>query len=285
MTAREIAARLGLRRARPAEWRGMCPACAYPGAFVLTERQGGIPLLWCASCRDQKAVGAFLRGVGYQHTTVPRDRVPSGLWRQREAWARAMWARGVPIAGTAAETYLRSRGLAPVMSDGLRFLPAERHTKSGHIGPAMLAAACDVAGTIRATHRTWLRPDGTDKADVDPTRKTLGHPAGCAVRLRPAGDAVAVGEGVETALAAAVLFDMPAWSCLTAGGLEAVQLPETIRKIVIAADNDPSGTGQRAAEVLARRLAREGRAVRIALPDTPGADFNDILRQRIARDD
>ncbi len=58
--ATEIAARLGLRRSRPGEWRGTCPACGYASAAVLTER-GGRPLLWCSSCADRAALGAALR--------------------------------------------------------------------------------------------------------------------------------------------------------------------------------------------------------------------------------
>ncbi|MCU0983597.1 MAG: toprim domain-containing protein [Acetobacteraceae bacterium] len=282
MSARELAARLGLRRARATEWRGDCPACGYAGSLILSLGSEGKALWWCASCRDKEALTAALRGDGYAIAPAPRDRVPGPSSGQREAWARALWARGVPIAGTAAEAYLRSRGLGTVASDALRFLPAERHTDSGHVGPVMLAAACDVAGTIRAVHRTWLCEDGTGKANVDPPRKTLGPPAGCAVRLMPAGDAVAVAEGLETALSAAVLFDIPAWSCLTAGGLEAVQLPASIRTVLIAADNDMSGTGQRAADALAQRLLAEGRAVRVAIPDRPGEDFNDVLRRRTA---
>lgn len=286
MTAREIAARFGLRRARPGEWRGSCPVCGYAGGCVLNEGRDGTPLLWCASCRDGAALGAILRGEGYHHTqpAAERDRVPAPSYGQREAWARAMWGRGVPIAGTVAEAYLRSRGLGMVASDALRVLPAERHRESGRILPALVAAVVDTAGTLRGVHRTWLRADGGGKADVDPPRKTLGNPTGCAVRLMAAADAVALAEGIETALSAARLFSLPAWGCLSAGGLEAVRLPDVIRSVLIAADNDRNGSGQRAADALAQRLLAEGRAVRIALPDTPGMDFNDLLRREAHAD-
>lgn len=283
MTARELAARFGFRHARAGEWRGSCPACGYAGGCVLNEGRDGTPLLWCASCRDRAALGAVLRGEGYQ-PAPERDRVPAPSYGQREAWARAMWGRGVPIAGTVAAAYLRSRGLGMVASDALRLLPAERHRESGRNLPALVAAVVDTLGTLRAVHRTWLRADGGGKADVDPPRKTLGSPTGCAVRLMPAADAVALAEGIETALSAARLFSFPAWACLSAGGLEAVRLPDVIRSVLIAADNDRNGSGQRAADALAQRLLVEGRAVRIALPDTPGTDFNDLLRREAHAD-
>jgi phage/plasmid primase-like uncharacterized protein len=282
VSASEIAARLGLKRARPTEWRGNCPVCGYVGACVLTQGRGGTPLLWCASCGDREAMGAVLRGEGYR-AAAPADRVPAPSCGQREAWARALWEQAHPASGTIADRYLDSRGLPPVTGDALRFMPALRHREAARVGPAMLAAVRDEAGELRAVHRTWLREDGSGKADVDPTRKTLGSPHGCAARLMRAYDAVVLAEGIETALAASVLFGMPAWSCLTAGGLEAVQLPPAIHSVLIAADNDTRGTGQRAADMLAQRLLAEGRAVRVAIPDRVGCDFNDILMQRNAR--
>jgi phage/plasmid primase-like uncharacterized protein len=194
-----------------------------------------------------------------------------------------LWEKARPASGTIVADYLAARALPPVAGDALRFMPALRHREAACVGPAMLAAVRDEAGELRAVHRTWLHKDGTGKADVDPTRKTLGSPHGCAVRLMPADGAVVLAEGIETALAASVLFGMPAWSCLTAGGLEAVQLPPAIHSVLIAADNDTRGTGQRAADMLAQRLLAEGRAVRVAIPNRAGCDFNDILMQRNAR--
>ena len=43
------------------------------------------------------------------------------------------------------------------------------------------------------------------------------------------------------------------------------------------ADNDNSGTGQRAAETCARRWVAAGREARLLLPHKIGADFNDII--------
>jgi putative DNA primase/helicase len=48
--------------------------------------------------------------------------------------------------------------------------------------------------------------------------------------------------------------------------------------VVICADNDANGVGQRAATDAAERFLAEGRRVRIALPPKSGLDFNDLLR-------
>jgi putative DNA primase/helicase len=240
MSARDLADRLGLHRAGR-DWRGDCPACGYSASFVLTETRDGKTLWWCAACDDREALTA---AVGCERHLPPTDAAntperPSKA--QREAWATQQWERALGASDTITETYLASRSLGRVAPPALRFLPALRHRETGHVGPVMLAAVRDVGGEVRAVHRTWLRGDGTGKADVEPAKKTLGNPMGCAVRLAPADAALVLAEGIETAIAAGLLFDLPAWACLSAGGLVAMTLPTSVRRVLIAADHDPGG--------------------------------------------
>lgn len=69
-----------------------------------------------------------------------------------------------------------------------------------------------------------------------------------------------------------------AWPTLSAGGLARLELPDTVRELIILADHDASGTGIRAAQTLATRLHRAGLTVHLALPPTVGCDWNDMLR-------
>jgi putative DNA primase/helicase len=85
---------------------------------------------------------------------------------------------------------------------------------------------------------------------------------------------------VETALAAMQACSMPAWAALSTSGMTALQLPPIVRTIVIVADNDANGAGERAARTAAQRWLAEGRRVRIAMPLVPGTDFNDVLAGR-----
>jgi putative DNA primase/helicase len=145
----------------------------------------------------------------------------------------------------------------------------------------MIALLHDAAGRPVAVHRTFLHVgrDAVTKAKVDPVRMTLGSVRGAAVRLWPAAPRLVVGEGIETTIAAAMLLGLPGWAAVSAGNLgEAMALPPVAREVVLAADNDP--VGQREAERAAQRWAAEGRTVRIAVPDAPGTDFNDVLMQR-----
>jgi putative DNA primase/helicase len=188
-------------------------------------------------------------------------------------------SRAVPAQGTQVDTYLAARGLGPVGSADLLFHPDLTHwdTKSGW--PAMVAIVRDGVGTSVGLHRTWLAADGSAKASIPKNRKMLGKVAGGAVRLaEPSGGLLGLAEGIETTLAVMRACPaLPAWATLSAGNLEAVALPPEVKRVVILADHDASGTGLRAAQTAANRLHREGRRVWIAMPPTEGDDFNDLL--------
>ena len=69
------------------------------------------------------------------------------------------------------------------------------------------------------------------------------------------------------------LFDLSGFAAIGTGGLRAIELPEHVRDVVIAADRDAGGL--QAAAALARRLEAEGRDVEIRRPHK--GDFNDAL--------
>jgi putative DNA primase/helicase len=274
--AAEIAARLGLRRVGR-EWRGACPACGYAGAFALTERDKRA-LWWCANCRDQKALTRII--LGDDAPAAPRDAAPPPGPSDKIAAALRLWAEAMPAEGSPVETYLRGRGLVLPERAPLRFLPMAKHP-SGRRLPCMIALLQDAHGRPAGVHRTYLHiaRDAVTKAKVDPVRMTLGSVRGAAVRLWPAAPRLVVGEGIETTIAAAALLRLPGWAAVSAGNLgEAIALPPSVREVTIAADADP--VGQRAAEAAAKRWQAEGRRVRIAVPDEPNSDFNDLIQRR-----
>ena len=101
---------------------------------------------------------------------------------------------------------------------------------------------------------------------------------GAAIRLYEATDTVIIAEGIETSLALSHALELPAWATVSALGMKTVRLPRTIRRVVIGADHDRSGTGQTAAKHLRYRLVKEGRAVELMVPDEVG-DWLDVYRQ------
>ena len=194
-------------------------------------------------------------------------------------FARRIWKATRPLAGTFAERYLDARGVGHVAgAPALRFHPGLSHPSAPGRFPGLVAGVQDAGGRFLGIQRTYLAVDGFGKADVDPVRASLGSLAGGAVRLAESiGDRLLVGEGIETTAAAALVLDWRggAWATLGTSGLRAVELPELVREVTIAADRDAGGL--RAAAALARTLEGEGRRVEIRAPCR--GDFADWLSE------
>ncbi len=194
--------------------------------------------------------------------------------------ARRLFAISQPIMGTVGDKYLRQRGITALHETGsLRFHPRCYHQPDEYspteIWPAMIAAVTDLDGKITGAHRTWLDPSGRDKAPVETPRRALGHLLGNAVRFGVAGEVKAAGEGIETMLSLrCVLPSMPMVAALSAAHLGQLLLPDTLRRLYVARDDDPAGDGAMAT-LLDR--AREAGIEAITLSPRLG-DFNEDLR-------
>lgn len=272
-SAAEIAGQHKLRKRHANEWRGTCPACGYVDAFVLSQK-GILPLFWCANGCDREQLKAVVFG------RAPGAPPLASFSKDRTGFVRKLWGEAKPCAGSIVETYLASRGLKLPPGKGLRFERKALHSKEENLWlPAMRAAVRDAAGDLIALHTTYLREDGSGTAAIEPKRRTLASTRGGAVRLFEPGEKLILAEGIETAIAAAELLELPAWAALNAGNLgDAVTPPRSVGEVVIAVDRDEPG--QRAASKAMHRLRGLGFAVRLATPNSPGEDFNDILLER-----
>jgi hypothetical protein len=105
----------------------------------------------------------------------------------------------------------------------------------------------------------------------------LGPCHGGAVRLAEPGALLMVGEGIETCLVAMQASGHAAWAALSTSGLRALDLPGSVREVIVLADGDDPG--EAAAREAALRWMRQGLRVRIARPPW-GLDFNDLLLTR-----
>src|ERR1700730_5464878 len=197
----------------------------------------------------------------------------------RTASALAVWRETRPANGTIVETYLANRGLALPPPQYLRFHPACPHPSGANL-PAMIGLVEHLNHGPTAIHRTFISADGSGKAAVEPEKASLGPVAGGAVRLAQvrADQWLLVAEGIETTLSVMHACALPGWSALSASGIKSLVLTPSANMVVICADNDANGVGQRAANAAAERFLAEGRRVRIPLPPRSGLDFNDLLR-------
>lgn len=203
---------------------------------------------------------------------------PKAADDKRDAIA-AIWGRSQPIGGTIAEAYLRARGYTGPISSVLRFGRGKHPSGDGY-HPMLIAAVLLEGRTDQcvALHRTFLKPEGSGKTNLEPAKMTLGPCKGGAVPLAPVGPAIAIGEGIESSLSYQQLIGIPTWAALSTSGIKNLQLPAEVREVTIAVDPDVPGI--RAAHAAAQRWLTEGRRVQIARPPM-GFDFNDLLQRVI----
>lgn len=219
-----------------------------------------------------------------------RQQEQARQWAANRVKLMALWSNAAPIADSdPAGRYLINRGLAVPNTGVLRYHAGLDYWHDGQcIGqfPAMLAAVTSPDDKAITIHRTYLTPDGC-KAPVPTVKKlcpSAGVMGGASIKIgtpvtRPDGRlGLGIAEGIETALAASVLFGVPVWAGVSAHGLASFMPPPSVRNIYVFADNDVSQTGQKAAAQLAERLTRQGFTVRIHTPPAIG-DWADVLEQ------
>jgi putative DNA primase/helicase len=190
------------------------------------------------------------------------------------AMALRLWNKAGRAEGTPASLYLARRGLA-ALSAVLRYLPASAcpdipATADG----ALVAALSDDAGSVRAVQLTYVTEDG-QKANAVPVRQTFGSMRGTAVQLRPCQDTLGIAEGVETALSAGLLHQVPVWA-VCGRRLGDAPVPATVHRVIFFADHDSPGLS--AAEDARLKMMAQGLDVSICVPPIAGQDWNDVQR-------
>ncbi len=197
-----------------------------------------------------------------------------------------IWGQTWQAQDTLVALYLMSRSYNGYIPLVLRYHPHLLHIddstdqiiRSHH--PAMVGCVRVWPDTkIQAIHRTYLKKDGSGKAEINQNKKLLGYAKGGAITLSPLnGSTLVLAEGIETALSVYLAWDLPTWSTISASFLPDVVLPSVaqVPHIIIAADHDDAGIS--AANRLRERLLYEDRTVEVRMPPQKGTDFNDVLQ-------
>jgi len=188
----------------------------------------------------------------------------------RRIWESAREARGTPVA-----RYLVGRAITIPPPPSIRWTSSLRRP-DGIYRPAMVARVDGLDGELIGVHRTWLHRDESGMWRRH-GRAMLGRVAAGAVWLAPAAESLLVAEGIETALAAMRATGQPAWAALSTSGIMALRLPPMVRQVIIIADHDRSGAGERAARTAAQQWYAEGRRVQIYISPHVGEDAADRL--------
>ena len=242
-------------------------------SLSISDGQDGVLLVNCFSGCDPVEI---LRALNGQGLSEPSTKPPSPCLHHRDNGRAALdiWHEAGPAAGTPVERYLRRRGITLPVPASIRFHPGLKHGPTGLVLPAMVAAVQSPDRRICAIHRTFLTEYG-DKANVLTPKMALGPFGAGAVRLAKAGSLLGLAEGIEDALSAMQLCDLPCWASLGGVRLARVDLPCEVREVHIFADGDEAG--REAAAKAVRRFRREGLEARAFLPPNGAKDMNEVL--------
>lgn len=216
--------------------------------------------------------------------------------------ATRIFARALPWPGTPVEAYLAGRALPLAelahVPRALRYEPELRWSRDVPAQVAMLASIMkgpDMIGLHvtfleRGASRSqglaagaaWRRKPGREG------KRVLGRQVGGYIPLSrgasneplaraPAGDVVALCEGIEDALTVAT--ECPDWRVLAtinAGNMACIDLPETVAEVVLCLQRDGENPAvARAVQAAIARYSAEGRTVRATRPPEGIKDFND----------
>ena len=272
-----------------------CPMCGGKDRYRWTNHNdlGGY---YCSGCGAgdgikfvQEIFSLDFKGAAEKIETViggiDLDTTPKRSADQNLNAMRSVWRAGHTIhAGDPVGLYLAGRKLhMPAYPACLKYVPQLRH--EGGAAPGMIAQVVSPEGRAVNIHRTWLKPDGSDKADLEPNRKIMKGtiPDGSAIRLARAGDLLGIAEGIETAIAASLRFNLPVWAVISEGGMQRFRPPPAVKHLIIFGDNDLNFVGQAAANVAGRDIGRAAQRekrtidVEVRIPEKPGSDWADDM--------
>jgi CHC2 zinc finger/Toprim domain len=263
-----------------AERVGPCPRCGGRDRFSINVRKQLFHCRGCGAGGGVIALEQFLSGLDFREAverltgrSARRQMIQAApivaldTGRADSAAALALWEGSADPRGTIVETYLNSRALkldADLAPDAIRW--------NARIG-AMIALFRHIASDEpRAVSRTFIDASGR-KIE----RKFLGPVGGCAVKLdRDADvlDALHIGEGIESCVAARQIGHRPAWALGSAGAIATFPVLSGVQSLFLLREHDD--VNARAALACGLLWHDAGRRVFNVWPEI-GKDINDEI--------
>lgn len=268
------------------KWHGDYAMCRCPahadGDPSLSVRVGDRAVIFhCfAGCTSGAIVDALRRGNFAPPPGHDPGQRREGGKGDLNKLAISIWRFADPFAGSLADRYLRTRCISPTGINA-RF-DARCQFGAGEekaFAPALIVPVEEDAGVV-AIHRTFLRLDGSGKAEIAKPKRMLGNPGGGAVRWGgiPKDGILRLAEGVEEAASVMNMLEPETfvWPVLGIERYQTLIIPESIRQIIIYSQHGKEAAGaiQRAQSY----LTANGRQLLVKLPPNRG-DWNDLLRE------
>jgi|6_EtaG_2_1085325.scaffolds.fasta_scaffold04769_3 putative DNA primase/helicase len=246
-----------------------CNTCGAGDGFELLQRVHGWSFVDCLN-----AIRPILDHTTIQPNKTKKDPVPA----LRKV---AQMSSQINYNGEVAN-YLKKRGLKnyPDTLKEAMLYSWEHGVKIGPF-PSMLGLIQDSKGVGVSWHITYTH--NGDKLKGCTTRKIMtpkGTITGAAIRLHEHAGSICIAEGIETAIAASIISELPAFSTMNAHCMATFEPPEDIERVAIYADNDLTYVGQKSAYQLAERLAAKRIDVEVLISPVPGEDWLDELNRK-----
>jgi putative DNA primase/helicase len=264
-----------------------------PNGFVVYSFAGDDPLVckdyvrerlglpsWQPGDNQDRYIDPLRARKSFDRSAISRDagrRSPDDDEQLRINLARKIWNEAQDPRGTLVQVYLNAHRKLDLddklAGDVLRFHPRCRWRDASNkvcYVPALIAAFRSIDnGTITAIHRIGLNPDGTKIG-----RMMLGIVHRAAVMLDPIGSSLAIGEGIETCMAARQLGIKPTWALGSKGSISGFPIIDAVKKLIILGETDTASRD--AIRFCTQRWRKVWKRVLVATP-TIGNDLNDEL--------
>ncbi|KMO39317.1 hypothetical protein VQ02_10270 [Methylobacterium variabile] len=203
--------------------------------------------------------------------------------RQR---ALRIWNAAHDPRGTLVETYLRNRGLDlpdELAGEVLRFAPI--CPWGDETVPAMVALfRCAITDAPTGIHRTALSQDGRKRFEGAAARKMYGGAVGAVIKLDADAEVthgLAIGEGIETGMAARQLGIRPVWATGSVGAISVFPVVPGVDALTILGETDRTGANAAAVQACGSRWVEANRLVDVVRPKG-GGDMNDVVQECVS---
>lgn len=256
-------------------WHGSYAMCICPahadGRASLSIRQGqrGILVHCFAGCRNEDVLREIARA-----RPIPNSPEPAYGPPRASANAQRLWENARETTGTMGNSYIESRGLVGPLPD-VRYLdrcPFGRKPNTVFRPAVLVAVRSGVK--LMAIQRIALGPEGRSHKG----KYMLGRPGDGAWSPDFIGDTLALAESMEDAAAYTKLKGIPCWSSLGAERLPLVRIPDRVRELIIAEDNNRAGELGALAAIAAHSAG--SRSVVRDPPPRPFTDWAEVSRAR-----
>jgi putative DNA primase/helicase len=300
--AERLARALGGRKSGN-QWLARCPAHedAKPSLLIFDGRTA-TQFRCQVGCHPLRVLEELRRrglwnGVENRTASSFNEQAELAARRRREEHERArlqrralaLWGEAKPALGTVVETIYLGwwRGLLIALEDRERLLSEvirlhRRCPRGRERVPAMVALMRTHEGDRPAAiHRTFF--DRQWRKVGEPMM--LGSAGGAAIKLfnGPPCRTLFIAEGIETSLALVVraMADPSAdavWAAGSASAIERFPVIDGVDELVIAADRDANGRGERAAAQAVQRWHAAGKCARMIMSEDGMKDFAEGLK-------